>query len=94
MQGLVWILTCSVVGHADGLVVGLRDARLIDQKIDDEVDVIAAEAVVSGRNTPTESTSRVRASSNPSATADFPVKPRRMRCIRCDSQSDVIFQLP
>src|SRR5215203_6652239 len=32
-------------------------------------------AAVSGRNTPTEPTSRTRASSRPSATADFPVKP-------------------
>ena len=30
--------------------------------------------VVSGRKTPTEPTSRVSASSNPSATADLPVK--------------------
>ena len=42
--GLVCILARSVVGYADRLLVGLRDARLIDQKINNEVDVIAAGA--------------------------------------------------
>ena len=41
-NGLIRILACCVVGDADGLVVGLRDAWLIDEKINNEVDVVAA----------------------------------------------------
>ena len=47
------------------LVIRLLDAGLVDQQIDDQVDTSPLEpAVVSGRKTPTEPTSRVSASSN------------------------------
>ena len=44
VQGLIRISARGLVGHPDGLVIGLRDAWLVDQKIDDEVDVVTAGA--------------------------------------------------
>ena len=76
VQGLVRILPRRLIGHPDGLVIGLRDAWLVDKKINNEVDVVTAGACRRQRpDTPTEPTSRVSASSNPSATADLPVRP-------------------
>jgi hypothetical protein len=41
MKGLVGILPGGVIGDADGIVVGLRDARLVHRKINNEVHIVA-----------------------------------------------------
>ena len=44
VQGLIGIFARSLIGHPDGLVIGLGDARLVDKKINNEVDVVTAGA--------------------------------------------------
>ena len=63
VQCLIRISPRGLAGHPDGLVARLRDAWLVDQKIDDEVDVVTTGAGRRQRpEDPTEPTSRVSAS--------------------------------
>jgi len=40
VQRLVGVLAGGVVGHAERFVVGLLDARLVDEQIDDQIDLV------------------------------------------------------